>query len=313
MIDNTEYLKLYRELGFNVLPCNAETKFPNLPEWKPYKTKKYDGVIKQTDELCMITGESSNGVIVIDLDDRSLATDIFSDWQGLLKNTLVHESGKGYHVFVKPTGLIPPNMRIKDAKERRIDIQSNSLIVVLPPSIHKSGKPYKIISSSREIMSLDFGKLVDHLREKGFNVDKKRFEINKVKNGVSEGERNNDCFYFAMFLRREYNLSYDTVLFWMREWNKLNKPPMRDSELVETVKSVFRYGQIYGQKERPYDASNFSMCGTLEFSKVMATEAVKLGVGVDDLNIRCNDCNMTFKYKQMKTHNRHYVTIETLI
>jgi hypothetical protein len=307
LIDNTEFLRLYRSLDLNVLPANSEVKFSTF-NWKPYQTKKYDGVIKQTDELCILPGESSNNLVVLDLDAKELAREIFSDWEGLLKSTIVVETGRGFHIWLRPTGLLPPTLHSKDKHGRKIDLISQGGLVIVPPSYHKSGVQYKIISESRQIMKTDINTLLLHLAKKGFDINKKRFNLEEIKDGVSEGERDNTCFDFAMFMRREYRLDKNAVLLWLREWNKKNRPPMSDSQVEKVVNSVFSYTDVYNQKQRSKD-QDLSACGTLAFHKLVTQDALSKGIGIDQVLIECIDCNKFFKFKFKHLHERHKVRL----
>src|SRR3989304_1638974 len=169
------FVKLYREKGLNVIPLKPKSKYPdetNMPinpqtgkaGWKIFQTEKCNIEIKEGQNGAVLCGTSSGNLVVIDLDDRELSK-VFDDWEKRKKETLIVETGKGYHVCVKPKGKLPEtSLRLKNDKGQRIDIQSQGTYVLIPGSINpETGKEYKIISSTLDIQDIDLDGFINSL------------------------------------------------------------------------------------------------------------------------------------------------------
>ena len=63
-----------RELGLNLIPCRDNSKIPAI-EWKQYQTNTYNGNLSNNNAV--ICGITSGNLVVIDLDDPTLAEMIF--------------------------------------------------------------------------------------------------------------------------------------------------------------------------------------------------------------------------------------------
>jgi len=227
------------------MPLKPKSKFPFLDEWKKYQTEKYTGEFKPDQNGAVICGKSSGNLVVIDLDDKSLATIVFKDFEGLKTKTLVVETGKGYHIYIKPSsGSVPEiSIRTVNDKGQRIDIQSQGTYVLIPGSIHPdTGKEYKVISSTLDIEKMSLDSFLANLKDVGFNVEGKRRPMIEVLKGVEEGERNDSGFRLAMCARHFWNLQDTELLEILEHWNKTKVfPPMSDLEVKNIVRSAMSY------------------------------------------------------------------------
>ncbi len=169
----TGFVKLYRDKGLNVMPLKPKSKFPFLDEWKQYQTQQYIGEFEPEQNGAVICGESSGGLVVIDLDDKALADTVFKDFEGLKKKTLVVETGKGYHIYTKPKGSLPDiSIRTINEKGQRVDIQCQGTYVLIPGSIHPDTvKVYKIISITLVIDDIVLDGFLKNLGSVGFNIE----------------------------------------------------------------------------------------------------------------------------------------------
>ena len=59
----------------NLIPCQDKSKLPSMP-WKEYQTKKYTETITCTNRA-VILGQTSEGVVVIDIDSSKPANFLF--------------------------------------------------------------------------------------------------------------------------------------------------------------------------------------------------------------------------------------------
>lgn len=152
-----EWAMAYRKAGWVVLP--AENKRPFLNEWKQYQLTKptlqqtelwFDGA-PDDKQIALITGEIS-GVTVVDIDVHKAGCpakkggvcncdpdDPLTLALTLPLTIMSHTGSGGLHLFYRydsicnSVGLVHPQM----------DIRSNGGIIILPPSLHESGRTYE--------------------------------------------------------------------------------------------------------------------------------------------------------------------------
>ena len=151
MVNHTETLLSwalkYRELGWSVLPM-----IPRIEEKKPFvKWKELQTRLPSEEQIRawwkehpnanigMVTGAVS-GVVVFDADAKT-AHD-FIGKQGGMPPTPQALTGKpdGVHFYLRHPGIPVKN----DAnRELRLDIRGDGGLVVLPPSVHHTGRVYR--------------------------------------------------------------------------------------------------------------------------------------------------------------------------
>ena len=316
----TGFVKLYRDMGLNVMPLKPKSKYPALSEWKEYQTKKYTGDFEPNQNGAVLCGETSDNLVVIDLDDKSLATEIFKDWEGLKKKTLVVETGKGYHIYIHPENGIIPETSIRISKEngQHIDIQSQGTYVLMAGSIHDElGVEYNIISSTLDIGKMNLDNLIGQLDEIGFNVENKRKKMVDVLKGVGEGERNDSGFRLAMCARHFWDLKATELLTILTEWNqKYVFPPMSDLEIKNIVQSAMSYDvdkikfkDVIDEVKKPLTELNLKYDGN--FWKEIEDHCKKAGVSKTGLLFHCDSCGKDMvNDPQNEDHKTHFITIK---
>ena len=239
-----EFSEVYEDTGFNCFPVKFQSKEPAVASWKEYQTEKYTGGFKEGQNIAIVCGKISN-LIVIDLDDKSLANELFSEWESILQSTLVIETSRGFHIYTRPKdGIFPPNAKFQDARGRGIDIKSEGGYVVAPPSIHPDGGKYKVISISHVVKEIDISGLVEKIHKMGFGGGLQKAKLdNVVKGYIGEGARNDSAYVYARSLLnpQESGLDDKNALRKLEEWNQTNIPPLDTDELdriFDSAKSI---------------------------------------------------------------------------
>ncbi len=316
----TGFVKLYRENGLNVMPLKPKSKFPVLKEWKHLQTEKYNGEFQPDQNGAVICGSSSGGLIVIDLDYKALATEIFPDFEGLKKKTIVVETGKGYHIYIHSSdGNVPDtSIRTVNEKGQRVDIQCQGTYVLIPGSIHPdTGKEYKMISGTLNIEGMSLDKFIIKLGELGFNIEGRRKKIVDVLKGVGEGERNDSGFRLAMCARHFWDLKGTELLAILTEWNqKYVFPPMSDLEVKNIVNSAMSYDidqikfkDIIDEIKKPL--TELSLKYDDKFWEEIEDHCKKAGVSRTGLLFHCDSCGKDMvNDPQNEDHKTHFVTIK---
>ncbi len=303
------------------MPLKPKSKFPYKDaDWKKYQLEKYTGDFKSDENGAVICGKTSGGLIVIDLDDKALATEIFPDFEGLKKKTIVIETGKGYHIYIHSSdGSVPDtSIRTVNEKGQRVDIQCQGTYALIPGSVHPdTGEEYKMISDTLNIEGMSLDKFIIKLGELGFNIEGRRKKIVDVLKGVGEGERNDSGFRLAMCARHFWDLKGTELLAILTEWNqKYVFPPMSDLEIKNIVNSAMSYEidqikfkDIIDEVKKPLTELNLKYDD--KFWKEIEDHCKKAGVSRTGLLFHCDSCGKDMvNDPQNEDHKTHFVTIK---
>ena len=163
--DPTEWAKMYRELGLQVVPAmkpsenKTQWKRPALPKWRELEHELApdftferwygdNGEHARRYNMGVIAGACSNGVFVVDLDlHKNVRAQAWWDEMshiqvsaGELETVEQETGGGGVQLFFRaPLGWIPPTCKTSIG----VDIRGQGGFAMLPPSMHESGTPYR--------------------------------------------------------------------------------------------------------------------------------------------------------------------------
>lgn len=206
--------------GFAVFPCKPRGKTP-LTEHGFKDASKDPAQIRKWWErwpdanIGVATG-SISGIVVLDIDPRHGGDDTLGALQaqcGKLPETpSVLTGGGGLHFYFRHPGDNIPNSASQIGQG--IDVRGDGGYVIAPKSVHESGKRYLWEASSR-IDQMPLAELPDWLLKlitstearNNPDSDSKRAriaapDVSKLTAGVSEGDRDNQLFRLACYLRR---------------------------------------------------------------------------------------------------------------
>lgn len=225
----------YTGLNFSVIPVGVDKK-PLIP-WKKYQQEKASKEeIKNwftqkfpNANVGVVTGKIS-GIVVVDIEAGGQTND--------LPPTVISKTGGGgWHFFYKhPDVFIKNSTRLKDLT----DIRGDGGYMVMPPSLHSSGKQYEWSVGPDQA---DFAELPKWILGNDLNKEpKKRNDWEKILNSeILEGNRNNTAAQIAGKLlchlpRELWELSGWATL---KEWNlRNNKPLLTELELRSVWESI---------------------------------------------------------------------------
>ncbi len=262
----SEWVELYtKDFGFNCIPLKHQSKEPDVFSWKQFQGRQYTGSFKEGQNVAIVCGKIS-GIVVIDIDDKTLINEIlidengkptFQDWK---TRTLMTETARGIHIYVKPRdGKFPPTSKLIDGRGRGIDIKGEGGYVVAPPSIHPDGSKYQVISAVRTIAEIDVGAFIKFLQGKaGFSGGLRKAKLETVLGGgVGEGNRNDSAYVMARYLLNpmEGGLSDLDARDRLRKWNETNVPPLESREIDRIFESA---GNIpFEERPMEFDLKSF--------------------------------------------------------
>jgi len=222
------------KFGFSVIPVGRDKK--PLIDWKEFQTRypspeeleKWfsDG----KNNIAIVTGPISE-IAVLDIDGEEGEESIKQNKLYLPPAPCV-KTGKGYHYYFKYQN----GVRNFTRRYPGIDLRGEGGYVLAPPSVHPSGAIYEWIIPLEE----DLPELPDWvLNEKEKIIEREPGWVEKLLEGVEEGQRNDTLARLAghYFGKR---LGFDETKMILLDWNKRNRPPLPEEEVIRTVESIYK-------------------------------------------------------------------------
>ena len=212
-------------------PCPGKHPIGGWAEFRNRLPTKYEVQSWFTAMQCnigMVTGRISD-VVVVDVDGaegrETLAT------LNLEPTLTARTGGGGSHHFysIANRASFCSAVRILPG----IDIRGDGGYVVLPPSLHKSGKRYKW-EDIRPMAPFDPTQFVREGSSRPGYTENTAMWFDELLDGVSEGSRNISA---AKLAGRYFNLglTHKEVTLMLSAWNTRNYPPLDTSELRITI------------------------------------------------------------------------------
>ena len=236
VMTNLEYALQYLKRGWSIIPIKEGSKLPAIKSWTKFQTQlpTEEEVMDWYEAypnagIALICGKVS-GVFAVDID---IAHGGSTDGLNLPITLVSNTGGGGHHYLYKwREGLVGAKVGLRQG----IDIRSTNSYIVLPPTLHASGKNYEWANEGEELE--DAPSWLEEAKQNGKEkTDWKEF-FNK-NNG--EGLRNMSASKVAGKIM--YDMSPDTWntlgLMAFKEWNRIyNKPSLDDKELMTTWESI---------------------------------------------------------------------------
>lgn len=271
---------MYRSKKMNCVPLPKGAGKAMKFAWKKYQTEICTEDIPTDQDFGVICGESSDNLIVLDLDhvtDINIFKELFPNVE-LLNQTLVVQTGNGFHVYLRVQGTLPRSQNYFkdiDGKTQALEIKSQGNYVVGATSNHyengdngyfPSGKTYRIISVTEKIMLLktDGDSIISKFKEMGWHKQGESGEIDignantqeiLRQGGWSGGSRHNNGFKVALWSYSVDEKTDEEVLQEAMDLNATCTPPKADSEVerwVAGAKQQYETNQRNGNQDKYY-------------------------------------------------------------
>jgi len=187
--------------------------------------------------IAVVTGAIS-GIVVLDVDMQHGGEESLKRFAlrnaGMPLTVEAATGGGGRHVYFKHPGF---------ALAPGLDLRGDGGVIIVPPSIHSSGKPYSW-HKGKAPDEIALAPLPDWLLVPRFGGTMPGHPLsywrNLVHEGVSEGERNATIASFTGHLLW-HGVDPDVALELMLAWNRMRcRPPLDDEEVIRTVRSIER-------------------------------------------------------------------------
>jgi hypothetical protein len=240
----------YLRRGWSIVVAGERTKRP-IVRWQVYQhrmptEKEITGWYERWPKgnLAVVTGEIS-GVVVIDIDPKSGGDASLADLEsrhGPVPQTVESiTGGGGRHLYFAHPGH---EVRNRAGLAPGIDLRGDGGCIIVPPSVHPSGKRYRWRKGHApgqiELAALPVWLEQPRSSGEGAGGHSVSYWRALVQEGVKEGQRNSTIASFAGHLLW-HGVDPDVVVELLLSWNHVRcRPPLNDDEVIQTVQSIER-------------------------------------------------------------------------
>jgi hypothetical protein len=211
----------------------------------------------------MATGIQS-GLVVLDVDaDKggfaSLST-LIARHGALPATWIVDTGGGGRHIYFRhPGGQVKSGV---GTLGRGLDVRADGAYVITPPSMHRSGHPYRWAAAGRPDTT-DLAELPHWLRTLLIDAQQKprtRSEMTEVAGGaIGEGERNATLARIAGVMRHRGCGEEAILAALLAENARRCQPPLPDDEVARIARSIASYpASVTTSPRQPRRAQQFT-------------------------------------------------------
>lgn len=240
----------YLARGWIPLPIASRSKRPliawlDLQERKPVEAEVRGWYAAWPGAGVAIVTGAASGLVVLDVDpahggDESLAA--LEQVHGTLPPTVEAVTGGGgrHLYFTHPGG----DIRNRTGLAPGLDLRADGGIVIAPPSMHPSGRPYRW-REGRSPADIPLASPPDWLVGREDDEDHPLGHPMShwralARDGVDAGRRNATIASFTGHLLW-HGIDLEVALELMLAWNRFRcRPPLADDEVVRTVRSIAR-------------------------------------------------------------------------
>lgn len=225
-----------QEFGFSVIPVGQDKR--PLISWKEYQSRyPTEEELKEwfsdgKNNIAIVTGPISN-IAVLDIDGEEGMESIKNNKLYLPPAPCV-KTGRGYHYYFK----YQDGVRNFAKRYPGIDLRGEGGYVLAPPSLHPSGAIYEWVIP----LEGDLPELPEWVLNENEKIKEKEREpgwVEKLLEGVEEGQRNDSLARLAGHYFGK-GLGFEETKIILLDWNKRNRPPLPETEVIRTVESIYR-------------------------------------------------------------------------
>lgn len=225
-------------LGFSVIPVGSDKK--PLIDWKefqerfPTEAELEEWFSDERTNIAIVTGAIS-GLAVLDIDGIE-GEESLKKYKLNIPPAPCVKTGKGFHFYFR----YKDGIRNFTRRFPGIDLRGEGGYVLAPPSIHPSGAIYEWIIP----LDGDLPELPEWILETKKEEQQERDPnwVEELLKGVEEGQRNDSLarlsgHYFGK------GLTFEETKLILLDWNKRNKPPLPEEEVLRTIESIYKRDQ----------------------------------------------------------------------
>jgi hypothetical protein len=240
----------YAKRGLHVLPCRPRDKEPATYHGLKDATTDANVIAgwwrgNPDFNIGVLTGKES-GIFVVDLDSVDAESELkkLERQHGTLPATVESITAKGRHLFFAwPELTIRNSVGAKGGIAPGIDIRGANGYVVVPPSIHPSGRRYRWSVDSAGVFAAAPQWLLDLIAPRRGRTERNGHALppsawaEMLEGTVTEGARNATLTSITGHLL--HRLDCREVLALMQAWNAIHcLPPLPEREITRIVNSI---------------------------------------------------------------------------
>jgi len=261
-----EWVWFYHKQGFSIIPIEKNGKRPNIPTWEQYQFARPDKDeiqhwldAKLFDNIGIICGAVSGNLVVLDIDDETIVSDLGLNLNRIGEKSWIVKTGRGYHIYAKANKNPGGTVKKSDLK---IEHRANGGYVVAPPSIHKNTSMYKFMNADtptklsklqEQNTEILWSQLVTRVAKlKGIDIKRSEMPtamenidadcIANILKGVSKGKRNDTAFALTHYYKYIKQMSPTETESLILSWNDRNHPSLPKREVLNIIKSAIKNG-----------------------------------------------------------------------
>lgn len=262
----------YTQKGLMCLPSAGNEKRPivkwqNLEKISAGTTANYfDKYATKRPGIAILTGERSNGLVVIDIDMKNGHNGLNSihEWErqhGYFPETWqVETPSGGIHLYFKAKGQYKTRTGILEG----VDIRAEGGLVIAPPT-ERAGKPYKFVAHDLPIAEANDSvlKLLELKERKKENLLPQEINIKTPSDTVTVLEGGRTSYLVSIIGQQNFKgnkINKDHLKSMIREINQTDcKPPLTDQELEKEVFPAIDNLMPYEKKENNLEPTTINI------------------------------------------------------
>jgi len=229
--------------GLAVFPCRERSKLPATEHG--FLNASKDAAVIETwwrsnpnYNVAVATGTVS-GFFAVDVDDVDAEIELrrLEAANGVLPRTVETITGDGRHIW-----LAMPNVDLRNSASQLapgIDIRAAGGYILVPPSVHPTGRRYAwSVDSASSIAAAPAWLVARLVKPKQGSSATPPAEWRELIQGVAEGARDNSVTKLAGYLLRRHVDPF-VALALLQSWNaSCCSPPLADDDIVRIVNSI---------------------------------------------------------------------------
>lgn len=241
-LERLELIEAYFQAGFLLTPLIEAGKIPLAGWTKEYiRTRTKNQVMEYfaTNQKLNVGCWVPDGLIAVDVDDAERFYELTG---GEVFDTLTSSSGRGFHNWFL-NGLQIGNA---NAVRPSLDFKGAGTLVVLPPSIHKSGRQYEWTNLRQPMEAPHLIKDLYDTRESVRNYGERKEGVRRSlpfitkQTVIEEGARYNQLFRLGRHLRTQ--MQVDELEVELHRYNEACcRPPLDHKRMQRLIRDV-RFG-----------------------------------------------------------------------
>lgn len=200
-----------------------------------------------------------DGLVLIDTDRIEMETAIRDCTPATFEVESPRRKLRHFYLLIEGGKVENKTLHLKGEKKGCGEIRAQNYYLVAPGSEikykdlrtgeEKTGR--YTIAQDRPIAKMQYADFMKTIEPYLGKDTSQKITFQQMREGVDEGTRHPQGIKYATFLVGVQQFDRATAQHAMREWNKLNRPPMNDEDLIRMVENAIEYVAGNPRKQEP--------------------------------------------------------------